>query len=211
MNEPIDPASISAGTLAHYDNNAESFEAGTRDHDVGQNIAALLRHLDVDHPPARILDFGCGPGRDLKTFVALGHAPVGLDGSAAFVEMARRATGVPVWHQDFFGLDLPAGRFDGIFANASLQHVPKTLLPTVLSQLRATLAPRGVLFASIPRGDDDEGWNNQRYSAWHGVDAWRGFLSRAGFVELEHFYRPAGLPREEQRWFASAWRRDDQP
>jgi SAM-dependent methyltransferase len=208
MPKPIDPSSISGRTLAHYDANAESFEAGTRDHDVSQNVAALLRHLDRP-APARILDFGCGPGRDLKTFQRLGHAPVGLDGSAAFVRMAHEATGAPVWHQDFFALDLPAGHFDGVFANASLQHVPTALLPTVLSQLHAALTSGGVLFASIPRGDNDEGWNNERYSAWHDLDAWREYLSTAGFVELEHYYRPTGVPRDEQRWLASVWRKRD--
>ena len=77
-------------TLAHYQRNAQAFEAGTRDHDVSQNIQALLRHLPA-RPGLAILDFGCGPGRDLLTFKALGHLPVGLDGCAAFVDMARQA------------------------------------------------------------------------------------------------------------------------
>ena len=201
-------AAIARRTLAHYDANAAGFEAGTRDHDVAQNIDALLRHVRRA-PPARILDFGCGPGRDLKTFRALGHDVVGLDGSAEFVAMARSASGAAVWHQDFFALDLPPGRFDGVFANATLQHVPGALLPTVLVQLHATLAADGVLFASIPRGDDDEGWNGERYSRYHELAGWRRFLASAGFTELEHFYRPTGVPRDEQRWLASVWRKGD--
>ena len=209
MTTPDDLAAIARRTLAHYDDNATSFEAGTRDHDVRRNIATLLRHVEAP-APATILDFGCGPGRDLRTFAALGHRPIGLDGSAAFVRMARDAVagvdGADVWRQDFFALDLPPARFDGVFANATLQHVPTALLPRVLAQLNATLKPRGVLFASIPRGDNEEGWSGARYSAFHDLDAWRRHVVAAGFVELEHYYRPEGLPRDQQRWLASAWR-----
>jgi SAM-dependent methyltransferase len=155
---------ISAHTLAHYDQRAEEFRAGTRSHDVSQNIAALLRHIH-GHPPFAILDFGCGPGRDLKAFASLGHCVIGLDGARSFVEMACADTGCEVWHQDFLKLDLPPGRFDGVFANASLFHVPVQELPRVLRQLRDTLRMNGVLFCSNPRGDNEEGWSNGRYGA----------------------------------------------
>lgn len=201
-----DLAKISSLTLAHYQENAESFEAGTRDHDVSQNIAALLRHIEGD-PPYDILDFGCGPGRDLKTFAALGHRPVGLDGTPRFVEMARQAGGCEVWQQDFLRLALPSERFDGIYANAALFHVPGQELPQVLQALRGALRPRGVLFSSNPRGGNQEGWNRGRYGAYHDLDGWRALMTAAGFEELEHYYRPSGLPREQQPWLASVWRR----
>jgi SAM-dependent methyltransferase len=197
---------LSALTLAHYQQRAADFAAGTRDHDVSQNIAALLRHIE-SVPPATILDFGCGPGRDLKSFTALGHLAIGLEGTPAFAAMARADSGCEVWQQDFLKLELPAGRFDGVFANASLFHVPSQELPRVLRQLHATLKPRGVLFSSNPRGDNEEGWNRGRFGAYHDLDAWRRYLTDAGFEELEHYYRPAGLPREQQPWLASVWRR----
>ena len=143
------PLDVSARTLAHYAARAAEFRDGTRDHDVSQNIDALLRHIRTA-PPFAILDFGCGPGRDLRAFAALGHAAIGLDGTAQFVEMARAESGCEVWQQDFLALDLPDGRFDGVFANASLFHVPSAALPRVLRQLRATLADGGVLFSSPP-------------------------------------------------------------
>ncbi|MEP7301277.1 MAG: class I SAM-dependent methyltransferase [Caldimonas sp.] len=193
-------------TLAHYDGRAEAFWEGTRDHDVSQNIAALLRHLPGPGPSA-ILDLGCGPGRDLKTFAGLGHDAVGLDGSARFAAMARTWSGCPVWQQNLLALDLPAARFDGVFANAVLFHVPGAELPRVLGELHATLRKDGVLFSSNPRGEGQEGWNGGRYGAYHDLPTWRALLAAAGFVELEHYYRPEGLPRERQPWLASVWRR----
>ena len=202
---PQDLSDISARTLGHYERNAESFWRGTRDHDVGQNIAALLGHLE-GAPPFTILDFGCGPGRDLKAFTERGHVAVGLEGSKRFVEMARAWSGCEVLHQDFLRLDLPAGRFDGVFANAALFHVPTRELPRVLAELRATLKPRGVLFSSNPRGGNEEGWNEERYGAYWDLATWRRQVSAAGFVELAHYYRPEGQPRERQPWLATVWR-----
>ena len=206
MNSRRGDPDVTRGTLEHYNQRAESFWEGTRDHDVSQNIAALLRHLEGG-PPFAILDLGCGPGRDLARFRELGHAPVGLEGASRLAAMAREHAGCEVWEQDFLALDLPTARFDGIFANASLFHVPRAELPRVLSELHATLKPRGVLFSSNPRGDNHEGWNAGRYGAWHDLDAWRQFLAAAGFVELEHYYRPPGLPRDQQPWLASVWRK----
>ena len=197
---------ITARTLADYDANARRFWEGTRDHDVAQNIDTLLRHIAAPAPFA-ILDFGCGPGRDLVAFRERGHDPVGLEGSRALAAMAREHSGCEVWEQDFLALGLPPARFDGIFANASLQHVPRRELPRVLRELHATLKPAGVLFASIPRGANEEGWNRERYSVYHDLGSWRAFMADTGFVELEHYYRPPGLPREQQPWLASAWRR----
>lgn len=206
MTQPPGREPVSARTLDHYDQRAREFWEGTRDHDVRQNIEALLRHMRGD-PPLRILDFGCGPGRDLAAFRALGHEAVGLDGSAQFAAMARAHSGCEVWQQDFLALDLPDGHFDGVFANASLFHVPSAQLPRVLAELHATLKAGGVLFASNPRGNNEEGWSGGRYGVYHELEAWRGFLVAAGFVELEHYYRPEGLPRERQPWLATVWRK----
>lgn len=202
----IDLEKISDITLAQYNQRADDFWRGTRAHDVSQNIQALLRYL-VGNPPFTILDFGCGPGRDLKTFTELGHVAVGLEGAARFADMARTHSGCEVWQQDFLKLDLPDNYFDGVFANAALFHVPSQELPRVLLQLRAALKPKGVLFSSNPRGDNEEGWNRGRYGAYLDLDTWRGYAAGAGFVELTHYYRPDGLPCAQQPWLASVWRR----
>ena len=200
-----DLKNVSDVTLEHYNNRAEDFWEGTRGHDVSQNIAALLQYME-GHPPFAILDFGCGPGRDLGTFRELGHVAIGLEGSARFAAMAREQ-GYEVWEQDFLKLELPDNRFDGVFANASLFHIPGQELPRIMKQLHATLKPGGVLFSSNPRGNNEEGWNKGRYGAYHDLESWRRFMLDAGFTELTHYYRPAGLPREQQPWLASLWRR----
>ena len=203
--EPADPAAIATATLAHYEQRAVEFRTSTIDHDVSQNIAALLRHIRGE-PPSTILDFGCGPGRDLRTFTTLGHHAIGLEGAAGFAAMARAHSGCQVWQQDFMKLDLPAAHFDGLFANATLFHIPSAVLPRILGQLHATLKPGGILFSSNPHGDNQEGWNRGRYGAFHNLEAWRRYLTAAGFAELEHYYRPTGLPRDQQPWLASVWR-----
>lgn len=193
-------------TLAHYHARADAFWEGTRHHDVEQNIEALLRHI-VGAPPFTILDFGCGPGRDLRTFVERGHRAIGLEGAPALAGMAQAHGVCEVWQQDFLQLQLPDGYFDGVFANASLFHVPRQELPRVLRQLHATLKRDGVLFSSNPRGNNEESINGERYGAYYDLATWRSYLAEAGFAELEHYYRPAGLPCDQQPWLASVWRR----
>jgi SAM-dependent methyltransferase len=196
---------FAARTLQYYRGRAQEFWTGTRDHDVRQNIDALLTRIE-SAPPFDILDFGCGPGRDLRALCALGHRAVGLDGADEFVAMARES-GCEVWQQDFLQLQLPAARFDGVFANASLFHVPSEVLPRVLQQLHHTLRPRGVLFSSNPRGQNEEGWNGERYGVYHDLASWRAHVNSAGFTEIDHYYRPAGVPFDQQRWLASVWRK----
>jgi SAM-dependent methyltransferase len=201
---------ISRTTLADYARSVDDFWLGTRDHDVSQNVEALLQAIE-GAPPFSILDFGCGPGRDLKTFAERGHEAIGLEGVPEFATMAREYSGCAVWQQDFLQLDLPPARFDGVFANASLFHVPSQELPRVLRELRASLKPRGVLFASNPRGNDQEGYSRGRWCAFYSLATWRHYMSDAGFSEVDHYYRPPGLPCRQQPWLASVWRRSSSP
>jgi SAM-dependent methyltransferase len=193
-------------TIAYYDRFARAFWDGTRHHDVSQNYAAFLNAIEGDSPYS-ILDLGCGPGRDLSHFRSLGHEAVGLDGSQQFAAMARAHSRCEVLHQDLLAMRLPESRFDGVFANASLFHVPSQELPRVLQELFKTLKPRGVLFSSNPRGNNEEGLSDDRYACFLDLDTWRDYVTSAGFVELDHYYRPPGLPRERQPWLATVWRK----
>ncbi|ABP33792.1 class I SAM-dependent methyltransferase [Polynucleobacter asymbioticus] len=197
---------ISQKNIAHYDQNAVSYDEGTQGHDVSQNINALLRAIKTE-PPFTILDFGCGPGRDLQTFSKLGHIATGLEGSQQAAQIARTKSGCNVLVQDFFNLDLPEGYCDGIFANASLFHIPNNILPKVLGNLWACLKPNGILFSSNPRGNNEESWYGDRFGSYHNLEGWRSFMTNANFTEVEHYYRPSGLPFEQQHWLASVWRK----
>ena len=122
--------------------------------------------------------------------------------------MARAYAECEVLHKDFLAMALPESRFDGVFANASLFHVPSQELPRVLLELSATLKPRGVLFCSNPRGNNQEGFSGGRYSCFFDLDTWRDYVTAAGFFELRHYYRPLGLPCHKQPWLATVWRKD---
>ena len=197
---------ITRRTIRHYNDNAQRFHDGTHDHDVSQNINTLLRHI-LQSGTLDILDLGCGPGRDLLHLKSLGHNPTGLDGAQHFCEMARTMSGCPVLHQNLLALELPESNFDGIFANAVLFHVPRQELPKVLSALFNSLKPEGVFFSSNPRGHNEEGWQGDRYGSYHELSQWQYYLTQAGFSELEHYYRPEGLPRQQQPWLASVWKK----
>lgn len=196
--------SIEKNTLAHYHNSATDFWQGTKDHDVSQNYQAFLsacQQNKTGETALDILDLGCGPGRDLHYFKSLGHRPIGLDGCARFCQMARDYSHCEVLQQQFLALNLLPSSFDGIFANASLFHVPSSQLLRVLQELHAALRPGGILFSSNPRGNA-EGWSGSRYGHWMELDTSQGYLQQAGFSLLNHYYRPAGKPRAEQPWLA---------
>ncbi|MBT3715073.1 MAG: class I SAM-dependent methyltransferase [Deltaproteobacteria bacterium] len=207
-NSAVDLVEIERLNIAHYDENAESFRIGTKDHDVSQNIAALLDALPKEKT-LDILDFGCGPGRDMCVFKSMGHRPVGLDGSKEFCKMAVKQSGCPTLNQQFLKLELEENRYDGIFANASLFTVPSQELPRVLKELHSALRKDGILFSSNPRGNA-EGWQGQRYGHYMEFEASETFLQQSGFKIIEHFYRPAGMPREHQPWLAIVSQRQEQ-
>jgi predicted TPR repeat methyltransferase len=207
-NSAVDLVEIEKLNIAHYDENAESFRIGTKDHDVSQNIAALIDAFPKEKT-LDILDFGCGPGRDMCVFKSMGHRPVGLDGSKEFCKMAVKQSGCPTLNQQFLKLELEENRYDGIFANASLFTVPSQELPRVLKELHSALRKDGILFSSNPRGNA-EGWQGQRYGHYMEFEASETFLQQSGFKIIKHFYRPEGMPREHQPWLAIVSQRQEQ-
>lgn len=195
-------------TIAEYQATAESFREGTWNHDVSQNRNALVAAMPKN--PGKILDLGCGPGRDLIAFKRQGHTAIGLDATPAFVEMAQQASGCEVWQQSFLSLDLPPETFDGIFANASLIHVPRAEMVRVLKDLWRALIPGGALVMSMGR-QDGEGYirrpTGYRYVAGWEYETLAPCVEQAKFEILHHYYRPPGLPCEQQSWLVIVARR----
>ena len=206
-NSHVDLEEIENITIGHYDDNAESFGIGTKDHDVSQNIAAFLGALPKGKQ-LDILDFGCGPGRDLNVFKQMGHRPTGLDGSKEFCKMTQKLSKFPILHQKFLHLELEDNSFDGVFANASLFHVPSLELSRVLKEIHSALRKGGILFSSNPRGST-EGWQGQRYGHYMEFEESEIYLKQNGFKILDHYYRPFGKPRELQPWLAIVSQRQE--
>ena len=215
-------ASKSAATIADYDAVAAAFDAGNKDHDVSQNIDALLGSIAAGRAGDAlggaagterpiIVDLGCAGGRDLIALTARGCEAWGVEGSPAFCELARRAApGCTVLEQDFVDMDLPAESFDGAFANASLFHVPSESLPDVLRRIFESLKPGGVFFASNAHGfgEDKEGWTDGRTPAtrswvcWLSEATWRRYCEAAGFTFLHSYYRGSS-----KAFLATVWRK----
>jgi len=188
-------------TIAEYQLTAEDYRIGTWNHDVSQNREGLINAMPKTK--GRILDLGCGPGRDLVAFQNLGYSVTGLDATPAFVEMAKQNASCPVLRQTFLSLDLPSDSFEGIFANASLIHVPSAEMLGVLKHLHQALSDRGILLMSMVRGDR-EGLS-ERPTGYRYVTGWEyetlaPKLEEAKFNVLNHYYRPEGMPIEECSW-----------
>ena len=197
-------------TIADYDAVAEAFDAGNRDHDVSQNLDALLEPLAGRERPV-VVDLGCAGGRDLIALTARGCEAWGVEGAPAFCALARKAApGCTVLEQDFVALDLPAERFDGAFANASLFHVPSEHLADVLRRIFECLKPGGVFFASNAHGfgEDKEGWTDGRtpstksWVCWLSEASWRRYCEDVGFVFLRSYYRG-----RSKAFLATVWRK----
>ncbi|MCY4045362.1 MAG: class I SAM-dependent methyltransferase [Cellvibrionales bacterium] len=192
--------SYEENTIQDYAIQCESFWEATKSHDVSQNIHALLSHLPKKKPLS-ILDLGCGPGRDLLAFKTLGHHPLGVDGAFEFCQMAKKHSGCPVINARFASLHLAYESVDGIFANASLFHLPSNYYQEFLARCANWLRPGGALMMSLPRGNF-EGVRNQRYVNLMEFSQVKNLLEQAGLEVVSHYYRPAGRPLDQQPWLA---------
>ena len=165
-------------TLSYYDENASAFCEGTRNADMSEMRRRFLRYLK---PGALILDAGCGSGRDSKAFMESGYRVVALDGSKEMCRQASKYLGQEVQCRRFEEID-ERNVYDGIWACASLLHVPHELLPKVIARLIAAPVDGGVLYASFKYGGDKmkgEREAGERYFTDLTEDGWKKVLEEA--------------------------------
>jgi SAM-dependent methyltransferase len=139
-------------TAEYYEANAGAFDARTRHRNMTAEYDAFLALVPKG---GRILDAGCGAGRDALAFSQLGYRVTAIDASAAMVALASERLGFPALRIPFNDVDYE-GEFDAVWACASLLHVSKADMPGVLERLRRALKPAGVFYGSVKRGPREE-------------------------------------------------------
>jgi SAM-dependent methyltransferase len=169
-------------TLAYYDDNAQAYASATLGFDMVPELARFGQGLSAG---ASILDLGCGGGRDLAALNAAGFKAVGLDISPQLARVAEEHSGCRVVVGDIRNPPFEDGIFDGLWAAASLLHLPRREVPPALTRLRRLLRPGGRLFASVKSGKGEQRSSDGRWFTYFQPDEWRELLAGGGFTEIE--------------------------
>lgn len=184
-------------STSYYDQNAEPFFADTAFLDFS---AGRRRFVAALPPGGRVLDAGCGSGRDALAFRELGFDVTAFDGSAAMAAKASAHTGLAVLHLDFAQVAWREA-FDGIWANASLLHVPRRDLPDIMRRLRSALVPGGVWELSFKLGSGERRTPGRLFTDLD-ESAARALITEVGGLEtlaisISYDVRPG---RENEGW-----------
>lgn len=145
-------------TLDYYNQQSQNYSNQTLDLKLSTIQDYFLSFLQ---PDALILDFGCGSGRDTKYFLDQGYRVEAIDGSEEMVKIASKNTGIQVRQMLFNELN-EVERYDGIFACASILHVPFNDLPGIFKRMKIALKDTGIIYVSFKYGDF-EGHRGERY------------------------------------------------
>ena len=184
-------------TLKYYNENAQSFASGT----VSVKFTEVQdKFLEKLNPDAYILDFGCGAGRDTKYFLSRGYQIDAIDGSEQLCRIASKYTGIKVRQMLFQELD-EKEKYDGIWACASILHLPKKQLREVLENMYAALKSEGWIYTSFKYGKF-EGERNGRYFTDFTTDTFKEFIHDMHGLKIEEHWitgdvRPG---RGEEKW-----------
>lgn len=177
----LDPRDVVTASVEAYRAGADAYEAAYAD-----RYGAIVDRFATSLPaPSRLLDAGCGPGRDLARFAAHGHLPQGIDLTPEFVARARHHAPTVLGDLRLVSSHFAAGSFDGVWAAASLVHLPAAEAADVLGQFATLLRPGGKLFVSV-RSTGETGWLDEPdgrrwYEVWT-ADALAATVAAAGFV-----------------------------
>ncbi len=186
-------------TLKYYNDNAEQFVAKTVDANMEEIRSRFLAHLPAG---ARVLEFGCGSGRDAKAFHDLGYEVTAIDGAEELCRIASDFAGIPVKCQDFRDYSPGEGEvYEGIWACASLLHLKKSEMLPVLEQLNAALGPGGILYVSFKYGDF-EGERNGRQFTDFTVKSFGEFIKDMPSLQIIEYWETGDVRpgREDEKW-----------
>ena len=184
-------------TLNYYNENAQSFASGTVSVEFTEIQDKFLQKLN---PGAYILDFGCGAGRDTKYFLDQGYLVEAIDGSEQLCQIASKYTGIKVRQMLFQELEVNE-KYDGIWACASILHLPKKELKEVLKKMLVALKPGGWIYTSFKYGEY-EGMRNGRYFTDFTWSSFQRFIRDTESLSIAESWvtgdvRPG---REEEKW-----------
>lgn len=184
-------------TLEYYSKNQDLFVNGTLAADMSTARDRFLAFLPVG---AQILDFGCGSGRDSKVFLEAGFQVDATDGSVELCQIASKYTGIPVRQLLFQDLDTKEV-YDGIWACASILHLPKAELKKVLEKIAIALKKDGVLYTSFKYGTF-EGIRNGRYFSDFTVETLKEFWLSIDSLQICEIWITQDVrpDRKEEQW-----------
>lgn len=183
-------------TLAFYNKNAKAFAEETAFVDFKETQDKFINILQGK----RVLDFGCGAGRDSKYFVKAGLDVVAIDGSAELCQIAESYVGIPVQQMLFQELD-DRSRYDGIWACSSILHLPKEELRSVLMKMLNALTDNGIIYTSFKYGEF-EGERNGRYFTDFTYESFYEFIRDIKGITIEEYWYTGDVRpgREDQKW-----------
>ena len=184
-------------TIRYYDTHAEEFVAGTENADISACRDRFLQYLK---PGQKILDAGCGSGRDVIAFKNEGYEVEAFDASEELCRIAAEKTGIPIKQQRFEELE-GVESYDGIWACASILHLPKPELSETIKKIAVALKPGGVLYTSFKYGTF-EGMRNGRYFTDFTEDTLKVFWSDFPSLPIITTWltQDVRTGREEERW-----------
>jgi 2-polyprenyl-3-methyl-5-hydroxy-6-metoxy-1,4-benzoquinol methylase len=189
---------LSKSVAAYYDQNAQQYSDKTANADLSRIYSQFLQYIP---PGGRILDAGCGPGRDLKFFSDSGYGVVGIDNSSAMVEIATKFAAVPCYWMRMEDIEYHT-TFEGVWCCAALLHVPKTNVPHTLRRFWSALKPNGALYIAVKKGTGEEFLADGRFFAAYEMDEFATIIRDAALFELVESWETAdaSIARDTVRW-----------
>lgn len=184
-------------TKEYYQNNAQAFFDDTVNADISEQYDRFLKNIPNG---GKILDFGCGSGRDAKAFLQKGYCVNAIDGSSELCRLASEYCGISVKCMDFYDLS-DTEKYDGIWACASLLHIPKNEIPIILSKMEKALAHNGVIYASFKLGDFEGNRNGRFFSDVNPVIFEEMISDVIGLVKVDEWFTEDVRPEKKTTWY----------